>query len=79
MNEKDILDLKRNFIEASKLMSEAGFDGVEFHGANGYIIDQFLRDCTNQRKDKYGGSIENRSRLLLEYLMMQLIIGDHIK
>lgn len=68
MNEKNILDLKRNFIEASKLMSEAGFDGVEFHGANGYIIDQFLRDCTNQRKDKYGGSIENRSRLLLEIL-----------
>ncbi|MBD2246013.1 alkene reductase [Nostoc sp. FACHB-888] len=44
----------------------AGFDGVEIHGANGYLIDQFLRDRTNQRTDKYGGSIENRARLLLE-------------
>ncbi len=44
----------------------AGFDGVEIHGANGYLIDQFLRDGTNQRTDKYGGSIENRARLLLE-------------
>jgi 2,4-dienoyl-CoA reductase-like NADH-dependent reductase (Old Yellow Enzyme family) len=45
---------------------EAGFDGVELHGANGYLIDQFLQDSTNHRTDQYGGSIENRSRLLLE-------------
>lgn len=45
---------------------EAGFDGVEIHGANGYLIDQFLRDGTNQRTDEYGGSIENRIRFLLE-------------
>lgn len=44
----------------------AGFDGVEIHGANGYLLDQFLRDGTNQRTDPYGGSIENRARLLLE-------------
>ncbi|SDE05729.1 alkene reductase [Paraburkholderia lycopersici] len=44
----------------------AGFDGVEIHGANGYLIDQFLQDSTNQRTDAYGGSIENRARLLLE-------------
>ncbi|MBW4581205.1 MAG: alkene reductase [Tildeniella nuda ZEHNDER 1965/U140] len=44
----------------------AGFDGVEIHGANGYLLDQFLRDGTNKRTDAYGGSIENRSRLLLE-------------
>lgn len=44
----------------------AGFDGVEVHGANGYLLDQFLRDGSNQRTDEYGGSIENRARLLLE-------------
>lgn len=46
----------------------AGFDGVEVHGANGYLIDQFLRDKTNKRDDAYGGSIENRMRFLLEVL-----------
>ena len=45
---------------------KAGFDGVEVHGANGYLIDQFLQSSTNQRADDYGGSIENRARLLLE-------------
>lgn len=45
---------------------KAGFDGVEVHGANGYLLDQFLQDKTNQRSDKYGGSIENRARLMLE-------------
>ena len=44
----------------------AGFDGVEIHGANGYLLDQFLQDGTNQRDDEYGGTIENRARLLLE-------------
>ena len=44
----------------------AGFDGVEIHGANGYLLDQFLQDSTNKRSDAYGGSIENRARLMLE-------------
>jgi 2,4-dienoyl-CoA reductase-like NADH-dependent reductase (Old Yellow Enzyme family) len=44
----------------------AGFDGVEIHGANGYLLDQFLQDGSNQRTDAYGGSIENRARLMLE-------------
>src|SRR5260370_31973105 len=44
----------------------AGFDGVEIHGANGYLPDQFLQDGTNKRTDEYGGSIENRARFLLE-------------
>ncbi len=44
----------------------AGFDGVEIHGANGYLLDQFLQDSTNHRADEYGGSIENRARLMLE-------------
>jgi N-ethylmaleimide reductase len=46
----------------------AGFDGVEVHGANGYLLDQFLRDGANKREDGYGGSVENRSRFLLEVL-----------
>lgn len=45
---------------------QAGFDGVEIHGANGYLLDQFLQDSTNKRNDAYGGSIENRARLMLE-------------
>lgn len=44
----------------------AGFDGVELHGANGYLLDQFLQDSTNRRTDAYGGSVENRARLMLE-------------
>ena len=46
--------------------SRVGFDGVEIHAANGYLIDQFLRDGSNHRTDSYGGSIENRGRFLLE-------------
>ena len=45
---------------------KAGFDGVEIHGANGYLIDQFLQDGSNKRTDRYGGPIENRARLMLE-------------
>jgi NADPH2 dehydrogenase len=51
---------------ARKAVHEAGFDGVEIHGANGYLIDQFLQDVSNQRHDEYGGSIERRSRFGLE-------------
>ncbi len=54
------------FIKGAKNAKQAGFDGVEIHAANGYLIDQFLQDSTNQRTDKYGGSIENRARFLLE-------------
>ncbi|MGR9115127.1 MAG: alkene reductase [Gammaproteobacteria bacterium] len=51
---------------AAKNALKAGFDGVEIHGANGYLLDQFLRDGSNHRNDVYGGCIENRARLLLE-------------
>jgi len=50
----------------AKMALEAGFDGVEVHAANGYLLDQFLQDSTNHRTDQYGGSLENRARLLLE-------------
>lgn len=53
---------------------EAGFDGVEVHGANGYLLDQFARDGTNKRTDAYGGSIENRAKLMLE--VSQAIVGE---
>jgi N-ethylmaleimide reductase len=56
------------FATAAKSAIAAGFDGVEVHGANGYLIDQFLRDGCNQRTDAYGGSIENRARFLFEVL-----------
>lgn len=52
--------------KGSENAKKAGFDGVEIHGANGYLLDQFLQDSTNHRSDQYGGSIENRARLMLE-------------
>ncbi|UIN19927.1 alkene reductase [Herbaspirillum frisingense] len=58
--------LVEQYKTAAQLAIQAGFDGVEIHAANGYLLDQFLRDKTNQRTDAYGGSIENRARLLLE-------------
>jgi 2,4-dienoyl-CoA reductase-like NADH-dependent reductase (Old Yellow Enzyme family) len=58
-----IVEAYRQGAENAKL---AGFDGVELHGANGYLLDQFLQDSTNHRTDAYGGSLENRARLMLE-------------
>ena len=55
-----------SFKRASANALEAGFDGVEIHGANGYLLDQFAKDGANKRADAYGGSIENRARLMLE-------------
>lgn len=54
------------YVHATKCALAAGFDGVEVHAANGYLLDQFLRDGSNQRTDQYGGSVENRTRFLLE-------------
>ncbi|RWA05596.1 hypothetical protein EKO27_g9511 [Xylaria grammica] len=53
-------------VRAAKNAILAGFDGVEFHAANGYLVDQFTQDCCNKRTDRYGGSIENRSRFAVE-------------
>ena len=55
-----------DYVHATKSALAAGFDGVEVHAANGYLLDQFLRDGSNQRTDHYGGSYENRARLLME-------------
>jgi N-ethylmaleimide reductase len=54
------------YVRGARLAKQAGFDGVEIHNANGYLLDQFLRDGTNKREDGYGGSVENRARLTLE-------------
>jgi len=62
----EITGIVEDFAEAARRAIAAGFDGVEIHAANGYLVDQFLRDGSNQRTDAYGGSIENRARLLLE-------------
>ncbi|ACD20141.1 alkene reductase [Paraburkholderia phytofirmans] len=62
----EIAGVVEAFRKGAENAKAAGFDGVEVHGANGYLLDQFLQDSTNQRTDAYGGPIENRARLLLE-------------
>jgi N-ethylmaleimide reductase len=62
----EIPGLIADYVHAAHNAIRAGFDGIQIHAANGYLIDQFLRDSTNLRTDQYGGSIENRARLLLE-------------
>lgn len=62
----DVKEVVKDFANAAKNAIEAGFDGVELHGANGYLIEQFLNPLINNRTDEYGGNIENRSRFLLE-------------
>ncbi len=66
MTEADIERAIGEFEHAAALAIEAGFDGVEIHGANGYLVDQFLNTASNQRTDRWGGSIENRLRFALE-------------
>lgn len=63
---EEIAGIIEDYRQAARRAREAGFDGVEVHAANGYLLEQFLRDSTNRRQDRYGGSIENRSRFPLE-------------
>ena len=62
----EIPGVVEQFVQGAENALAAGFDGVEVHAANGYLLDQFLRDGTNQRSDAYGGAVENRARLTLE-------------
>ena len=62
----ELARVRDEYVNSAKLALEAGFDGVELHGANGYLLDQFLNPGSNQRTDEYGGSVENRSRFVLE-------------
>ena len=66
MSEADIKTAVAEFAKAAKNAVEAGFDGVELHGANGYLLEQFIRPTSNLRTDRYGGAIENRARFVLE-------------
>ncbi|KAF2747384.1 FMN-linked oxidoreductase [Sporormia fimetaria CBS 119925] len=66
MTKEEIKETVQAYAQAAKNAVDAGFDGVEIHGANGYLIDQFLQDVVNQRTDEYGGSVENRSRFAVE-------------
>jgi len=66
LHQDEIPGIVADFAQAARNAKEAGFDGVEVHAANGYLIDQFLHDGSNQRCDAYGGSVQNRARLLLE-------------
>jgi N-ethylmaleimide reductase len=62
----EISGIIADYVSAARNAKLAGFDGVEIHAANGYLLDQFIRNCTNQRQDQHGGDINNRMRLLLE-------------
>ncbi|MCP3029158.1 NADH:flavin oxidoreductase [Halobacillus sp. A5] len=68
MSEEEINEIKEAFVQSCLRAKEAGFDGIELHGANGYLLDQFLTDYLNQREDQYGGSLDNRLRLILELI-----------
>lgn len=65
----------QDYVHATQCALAAGFDGVEVHAANGYLLDQFLRDGTNHRTDAYGGSVENRTRLLLEVVQAVVAVA----
>lgn len=66
LDRSELAGVVQQFAEGARRATAAGFDGVELHGANGYLLDQFLQDGTNHRTDDYGGPVENRTRFVLE-------------
>ncbi|MEO1763627.1 MAG: alkene reductase [Cyanobacteria bacterium J06629_18] len=72
----EVSQVVEDYRQAAANAKQAGFDGVEIHGANGYIIDEFLQSKTNHRSDKYGGSVENRYRFLKEIVESILTVWD---
>ena len=75
LNEDECLRIAGDYAQAARNARQAGFDGIEVHAANGYLIDSFLHDHTNRRNDRYGGSLENRTRFLVEIIES---VGDAI-
>ncbi len=73
---QEVKDIVRDYKKAAQNAKDAGFDGVEVHAANGYLIDQFLQTKTNKRADEYGGSLKNRARFLLEITDALLEVWD---
>jgi N-ethylmaleimide reductase len=80
LDTSEIPEIVAQFSQAAVNAKQASFDGIELHGAFGYLIDQFLQDGSNQRQDRYGGSIENRARFLLEVVaaVTQVWGGDGV-
>ena len=77
MTDKNIKEVIQGFVTSALNAKSAGFNGVEIHGANGYLLDQFLTDYTNQRNDQYGGSLENRLRIYQEiFLAVRAAVGN---
>ena len=74
---EDIRTIVRDYQHAAKSAVAAGFDGVQVHAANGYLVDQFLQSCSNERTDEYGGSIEKRMRFLREVLDAVVAVVPH--
>jgi 2,4-dienoyl-CoA reductase-like NADH-dependent reductase (Old Yellow Enzyme family) len=77
MDKEDIDNVINGFVNAAKLAKHAGFDGVEIHGANGYLLDQFITVYTNERADEYGGALANRLRIYKETITaVRAAVGD---
>jgi 2,4-dienoyl-CoA reductase-like NADH-dependent reductase (Old Yellow Enzyme family) len=78
MNDEEIRKVIEAFAQAARRAQTAGFDGVQIHGAHGFLLSQFLSPFFNKRRDQYGGSIENRARLVLDvYHRVRSKVGDH--
>ncbi|MCJ8300210.1 MAG: NADH:flavin oxidoreductase, partial [Pseudomonadales bacterium] len=77
MSVNDIDNVLQGFADAARRAKDAGFDGVEIHGANGYLLDQFLTDYTNHREDQYGGDLRNRLRIYTDIVAaVRAAVGD---
>ena len=78
LTEPEIYDIINRFANTAAIMQEAGFTGVQIHGAHGYLVSQFLSPLVNQRKDQWGGSLQNRARFVLEiYRKIREKVGEH--